>query len=261
MRPNKKDWWRHFFQPLAGDVMFLPKAGISAKEVAQVLRQTRVKPPLAVLDLACGRGRHAILFARRGFAVTGLDYSRSYLTEARKAAKQARAPVRFVHGDMKNLAPLFPAASFGLVVSLYNSFGYFDRRDDDFTMLKEVHRVLQPGGLFVINTVNEGGVLKRIKTPVSRGEEPIANVIVLDAARYDRKLKKTICRWTIADFRQRKPALVRLGFEQNVYSHAQLKGLLKRAGFTVERTWGMLPGGAFDARTSWHQTIVARKSS
>jgi ubiquinone/menaquinone biosynthesis C-methylase UbiE len=52
-------------------------------------------------------------------------------------------------------------------VSLHNSFGYFDSRRDDFKMLKEVYRVLRPGGAFVINTLNGGGVAKRLKTPIS----------------------------------------------------------------------------------------------
>ena len=45
----------------------------------------------------------------------------------------------------------------------------------------------------------------------------------------------------------------------NVYSHRELKVLLKRAGFTIVTTWGVLAGGRFDPRTSWHQSIAARK--
>ena len=95
-KPSKtKDWWRDFFQPIAGEIMFAPKAGQAEIEVARVLRQTRVKPPLDVLDLACGTGRHSLVLAARGFAVTGLDYSKPYLSEARKAAKTAELAVQF----------------------------------------------------------------------------------------------------------------------------------------------------------------------
>ena len=256
---DTKDWWREFFQPIAGEVMFGPKAGQTALEVSQVLKQTRAKPPLDVLDLACGTGRHSRDLAARGFAVTGLDYSKPYLDQARKAAKKGRLPVRFVHGDMRDLKPHFPANSFDVVVSLYNSFGYFDKRTDDFKMLRGVNRVLRPGGWFVVNTLNEGGVIKRLKKPISTGREPLADVFVIDEARYDRKTRRTICRWTIADARRRKSTVHRLNFTQNVYSHAELKRLLKRAGFTVVTTWGALAGGRFDPRTSWHQTIAARK--
>lgn len=259
-RPSDtKEWWRHFFQPIAAEIMFAPKAGEAEKEVAQVVKQTKAKGPLDVLDLACGVGRHAIVFARRGFAVTGLDYSEPYLCEARKAAKAAGASIRFVHGDMKDLKPFFAANRFDLVVALYNSFGYFDSRRDDFKMLKAVNRVLKPGGRFVINTLNEGGVVRRLKTPISIGREPLPNVIMIDAARYDPAVRRTISQWTIVDVRRSKPTIFRQSFTQNVYSHADLKRLLRAAGFTVEKAWGPLSGGAFDRRKSWLQTIAARK--
>jgi len=37
-----------------------------------------------ILDLGCGTGRHAIEFARRGFDVTGVDFSEAMLTRARE---------------------------------------------------------------------------------------------------------------------------------------------------------------------------------
>src|SRR5262249_22826315 len=155
-----------------------------------------------------------LVFAGRGFAVTGLDYSKPYLRIARQAAKAAGLPIPFVQGDMRDLKPHFAANSFDLVVSMYNSFGYFDRRADDLRMLREVNRVLRPGGWFVVNTLNKAGVIKRLSKPISTGREPVPNVFVIDAARYDRKAAQTVCRWTIADTRGPKPAISRLSFTQ-----------------------------------------------
>jgi ubiquinone/menaquinone biosynthesis C-methylase UbiE len=256
---DRIEWWEAFFQPITGEVMFGTKTGNTEAEIAQVLRRTRVRPPAEVLDLACGIGRHSHRFAARGFAVTGLDYSESYLQQARKTAIKDRLSIRFVQGDMRDLKPHFAPNSFDMVVSLFNSFGYFDQRADDFRMLRAVNRVLKPGGRFVLNTLNEGGVIQRLKKPISMGREPLPNVFVIDEARYDRKKRRTICRWTIADMRKRKTAVHRLNFAQNVYSHAELKRLLRRVGFTVETSWGTLAGGRFDPKKSWHQTIAARK--
>jgi hypothetical protein len=119
--------------------------------------------------------------------------------------------------------------------------------------------VLRPAGWFVVNTLNEGGVLKRLCKPISAGREPLPNVFMIDEARYDRERRETLCRWTIADVRRGKGAVYRLDFRQNVYSHTELKNLLRRAGFYPEKTWGVLAGGRFDPRKSWHQTIAARK--
>ena len=67
--------------------------------------------------------------------------------------------------------------------------------------------------------------------------------------------------WTIIDTRRSKPRIVRKSFRVNVYSYAELKRLLTTAGFKIESVWGMLPGGRFDPKTTWHQTILARKPS
>jgi len=253
------DWWRGFFEPLVGEVMFVPRAGRSEAEVAQVIRQSKARAPLNVLDLACGAGRHSLIFAAQGFNVTGLDFSKPYLREARKAARKAGQDIQFVHGDIRNLRPHFAAGAFDLVVSMFNSFGYFRHRRDDFKVLKEVHRTLAPGGAFVLNTLNGQGVAHRLKKPIAWGHEPMPNVVMIDTASYDPRRKETRSRWTIVDARRSRAKVVRHSFRQNIYSHAELKRLLRAAGFAIEHTWGQLEGGRFDPRTSWHQTIVARK--
>jgi hypothetical protein len=62
------------------------------------------------------------------------------------------------------------------------------------------------------------------------------------------------------DARKGKAKIHRMSFQQNVYSYSELKALLQKAGFKIEKTWGLLQGGPFSAKNSWHQTIVARKS-
>jgi SAM-dependent methyltransferase len=254
-----KNWWRNFFEPVVGEVLFTPKAGQSAIEVEQVIKRSKVRPPLKVLDLACGTGRHSVIFAARGFDVTALDYSKPFLREAQKAARATRQKIGFVHGDMRNLKTHFAANTFGLVVSLFTSFGYFSRRADDLKTLRAVYRVLRPGGAFVVNTVNGAGVTKRLRSPVSLGSEPLPKVFVIDRVRYDPRNKQTVTSWTIIDTRRARARVVRKSFRVNVYSHSELRRLLAAAGFRIETVWGTLSGGRFDRSKSWHQTIVARK--
>ena len=179
--------------------MFQPRKEQSVLEVNQVAKQTKINKSAKVLDLACGVGRHSIVFAQKGFNVVGLDFSNHYLTEAKKSALKLKSKVKFVRGDMKNLKPYFDEQSFDLVVSLYNSFGYFKNRGDDLKMLKEVFRVLRPGGKFVINTLNGKGVKRALEKPVSVGREPIKNVFMIDAVKFDRKKGQTQSQWTIID--------------------------------------------------------------
>jgi ubiquinone/menaquinone biosynthesis C-methylase UbiE len=250
----KKEWWNDFFEDLVGEIMFAPRATQSKQEVQEILKQTKIKKPARILDLACGVGRHTHEFAMLGFDTIGLDYSNNYLAQARRKKSKAQ----FLHGDMKQISKSLAPDQFDLVVSLYNSFGYFDKRSDDVKMLKEVYKVLKPGGKFVINTLNKQGVAEKLTKPFSKGLEPIKDVYMIDAAHFDEKKSQTNSFWTIIDTRKSKTKIFKRAFKQNVYSHDELCKLLRKAGFKIEKTWGLLKGGPF-AKNSWHQTIVAKK--
>jgi SAM-dependent methyltransferase len=64
----------------------------TAREVeglVRLLEQLGVPPGGAVLDLACGHGRHAIPLAQQGYRVTGQDLSRHFLRRAQEDARAA----------------------------------------------------------------------------------------------------------------------------------------------------------------------------
>lgn len=260
MKKAQKNWWKSFFKPITAEVMFKSREGKqTALEVDEVLRQAKIKEPCSVLDLACGEGRHSIELAQRGFDVIGLDYAKNFLDVAKIRAQMHKLEIGFVRGDMKETSKHFEKNSFDLVVSLYNSFGFFDKRSDDLKTLKEVSKVLKPGGYFVINTINGEGAKHRLAKPLNAGYEISKNVFMIDQANLDLKKMRTQSHWTIIDARKKKTEITRGSFSQNVYSHKEMKAMLKTAGFRVVNTWGLLAGGKFDEKTSWHQTVVAQK--
>ena len=92
--------------------------------------------PNAVLDLACGTGRHTEALRGRGFRALGVDLSLTLL---------ARRPgLPRVGGDMRRLP--FAGGSFDWVLNFFTSFGYFESERENFRVLQEVVRVLAPGG-------------------------------------------------------------------------------------------------------------------
>jgi demethylmenaquinone methyltransferase/2-methoxy-6-polyprenyl-1,4-benzoquinol methylase len=98
-----------------------------------------------VLDLACGTGDIAWLAASRGAHVTGLDITPRMIELARAKARpvQGSGDAVFLVGDMCAL-PL-PDASFDIVTS-----GYGLRNVPDLALaIREIARVLRPGGLFL----------------------------------------------------------------------------------------------------------------
>ena len=90
------------------------------------------------LDLAGGRGRHAIWLARRGLDVTLADISEVGLGLARDAAERAGARIRTVAVDLER-GPV-PPGPWDLVVC----FHYLHR-----PLFQTIPTLLSPGGLFV----------------------------------------------------------------------------------------------------------------
>jgi SAM-dependent methyltransferase len=239
------------------DIMFGWKTNTKA-EVDQVLKNLKVSQGARILDLACGQGRHSIELARRGYLVTGLDYSPLLLSKAVKASKklpQSKRP-SFVEGDMRNLSAHFPPGSFDVVINLWNAWGYFDKRSDDRKVLKGISRVLRPGGALVINTLNESGVAYRLKTAPPRWHREGKGRYFLQDFSYDPRAKKLEADWHLL-IPQAKTEK-HYSFTQNVYSTKHFREELVKAGMRMEKLWGLLEGSPY-SKESWHQTFVARK--
>jgi D-alanine-D-alanine ligase len=255
-----KLWWKTFFKPLTAEVMFKPRAGaLTKKEVHKVLSEIPITTKLNILDLCCGEGRHSVNFAKK-HQVTGLDYSKNFLKVAKTKIKNSKN-LKFIFGNMLHTSKYFKKERFDLVVSMYNSYGYFDKRSDDLKVLTEVHKVLKTGGYFVINTLNGSGVKSHLgdHKATGIGREVEKNLFVLDNAYFDQKTSRTFSDWKIIDARKSKTEIFRGHFIQNVYTNKDLKKNLQKSGFKIIKTWGALHGTDFDEKTSWHQTVLAQK--
>jgi ubiquinone/menaquinone biosynthesis C-methylase UbiE len=97
--------------------------------------------PLRGLDLGCGTGATAVRLARLGIHMTLLDSSSAMLDIAKRAARKANVDERIAlhHGDAAQVANLFPAGSFDVVVC-HNIMEYVD---DPNSLLSAAAKVLQ----------------------------------------------------------------------------------------------------------------------
>ncbi len=111
------------------------------------------------------RGRHLIELAQREeFELFGLDRSRYLIQRAKTISKKKGLSINFKEGDARKLP--YATDTFDYITILGNSFGYFEASEDDIKILKEVFRVLKPGGKLPTD-VADGGDLKENFTPRS----------------------------------------------------------------------------------------------
>jgi SAM-dependent methyltransferase len=126
--------------------------------VQWILDVTKLVEGGRVLDAPCGFGRHSVAFGRRGYRVTGVDFSETELGRARAAAAAAGVSTTLVCQDMRDMEF---AGEFDLAVNLFSSIGYFSD-DEDRLLLDRFWRALAPGGIFVLDTRNRDHFIRHL---------------------------------------------------------------------------------------------------
>lgn len=137
--------WAKYYD-LVGKVLFLGKEQRQQKKILDFIN---IKPDEIVLDVGCGTGKLAIEASRSQSAagkITGIDPSGNMIALAKQKAQEAGVEVDFRLGVMENME--FPDNTFDLIVSTLQVHHLPD--DLKITGIKEVYRVLKPGGRFVI---------------------------------------------------------------------------------------------------------------
>ncbi len=147
-----RPWYAVWFDHAAYDVVYARRDRQEARRLVALITQTLALPAGALfVDVACGRGRHAIELAKGGYRVVGTDLSERALAQARRIARRNGVDVTLVQQDMRE--PYCQACA-DAVVNLFTAFGYFEDEADHARALAAMAAAIRPGGFFVQDFLN-----------------------------------------------------------------------------------------------------------
>ena len=109
-----------------------------------------------VLDLACGKGRHAIFVNSLGYDTTGVDLSKNSIKHAKEFENET---LRFFRHDMRDQ---LDQSNFDVVLNLFTSFGYFENKAENEQVIAAISASLKSDGYLVIDFFNANQVLANL---------------------------------------------------------------------------------------------------
>jgi len=187
-----------------------------------------------VLDLPCGRGRHAVFLEQLGYRVTGADLSANSIKYAKKFENESLGFI--VHDMRKTLNNQYDA-----IFNLFTSFGYFEDDSVNIEVLKNFKKALKSGGILVIDFLN----IFKINQSLVSAEEVIKENITFHISRENKDgfLVKNI------DFIDgNRP----YHFEEKVrsFSQSDFEKMAKLAGLEIIHAFGDYQLSPFEKNTS-----------
>lgn len=231
---RKKEWfdedsfWRELYP------FMFPEERIADANQQLAKALTLTKPAgKSVLDLCCGPGRCSIALAKRGFRVTGVDRTTYLLNKARARARAAHVKIEWVQKDMRDFVR---PGSFALVLSMFTSFGYFDDKREDVTVLGNMFTSLQPGGVCLIEVLGKEHLAKIFQPTIST-VFPDGSVLVERHEIFD-DWTRVRNEWLLI----RNGRVKNFKFHHTIYSGQELRDRMERVGFVAVNLFGNLDG-------------------
>ena len=142
-------WFKDWFNSEYYHILYKDRDTKEAQNfIDNLIKNLNIKKNSKIIDIACGKGRHAKYLNQQGMDVIGIDIS----PESIKHAKKHENPgLKFRVQDMRYI---YKEDEFDIATNLFTSLGYFDNYDDEKKAINAMSVSLKKGGLLIIDFMN-----------------------------------------------------------------------------------------------------------
>lgn len=261
---EKPEWWKTLFdEKYLKTYVDAITPELTSRQVNFILKSLKLKKGAEVLDLACGYGRHAIELAKRGYAVTGVDFSQHFIRLAKREAEAQNVEVSFIQGDMLSLSF---KSKFDAVISMFTSFGYFDSEEDNALVFKKVFHALKPGGKFLIDLINAVNAMIRMAVEgrkdsktgllICQRKDKLSNGLTVTTKN---EYNPETMHWFMTRSWKENGKLHCYKTDVRMYMLPEVRHLMEENGLKIEKVWGDFKGAPFGIDASRMIVLASKK--
>lgn len=242
------EWWQTFFQGLWQEVQPRFHTPEQTEKQADFIGDVLgIEPPAEVLDVPCGEGRIALELASRGYRMSGIDMTETFLSEAMDKARKRGLDITWHRGDMRKIPW---EKRFDAAICMWGSFGYFDEEGNS-EFIKAVSSSLKAGGTFLLDVHVAESLFPKYRP---RGWTEVGDVIILEDRSFDHTTGRIEVDWTFV--RQGEQSTNHCSIR--IYTYKEIVDLLTQHGFRQFEAFGSLSKDPFKIGGT-RLLMVARK--
>lgn len=245
MQPN--EWFRLWFNSPYYDVLYHKRDKEEAIKLVDKLVDTLQIPEHSfILDAACGKGRHSIALAAKGFDVTGVDICPSAITEAKQYETDN------LHFYLHDIRLPFYINYFNYAFNFFTSFGYFRTMREHNDAMRTLAQSIKMNGRLTIDYLNVHFTEENLKhTETIKHQEVAFNIERWSDEEYFYK------RIHIEDAAKH----VNETFTEQVekFSLGDFTDMLSYQGLMVENVFGDYELSSYHVKKSPRMIIIAKK--
>jgi len=238
-----KDW---FNSPYYHQLYFNRDKAEAAAFINKLIEHLHLDISANLLDVACGKGRHSILLAEKGFDVTGIDLSEDSIKEA---LLQESDNLHFYMHDMR--LP-FWINYYDYAFNFFTSFGYFATRREHDSSVRTIAQSLKQGGCFVMDYLNVHYAEDHLVHHYDKEIDGINYFITkwFDETHFYKKI-------TVEDEILQEPLI----YQEKVakFSLGDFTEMFAYQGLQIQEVFGDYNFGKYDVRKSPRLIMIAKK--